>query len=169
MIICDVDNVLADDAWRLPYIRYDIDDLFTRYDYYHKLSLYDTAHNQHLVAVKEDVILLTSMPCIYRPIRERWLRLHGIGYRYLLMRPYDNHEHAVDCKRGLLEKLFEIWPRPYMVSAAYDDRPDVVEMYHEHFGFFAQQVYITEQPDQWNRQKSSRSSTDSNSNTSASG
>jgi len=63
LIICDVDNVLADDAWRRSFIRHNNPDLHARYRDYHMSSVMDNSRNHDLICVRgARVVLLTAMP-----------------------------------------------------------------------------------------------------------
>lgn len=134
-IIVDIDNCIADDAWRIPRINWQKSNPAERYHDYHSLSGFDAAGN---LEIFEDhhaagVILFTARPVAYRALTEEWLRRKGLNYDFLVMRNNNDHRPSVELKRGMLHWLPEVYGVPWSsIVAAYDDRKDVVEMYRKH-------------------------------------
>ena len=136
-VILDLDNCIADDAWRIPRINWQKADPFERYHDYHLLSGFDAVGNEHLLegvrAGRERAIVFTARPVAYQAVTEEWLRRRGVPCARLIMRNNNDHRPSVELKRKMLHWLPELYDVPWSaVSAAYDDRPDVVSMYREH-------------------------------------
>lgn len=131
IIILDIDNCIADDSWRIPQIRWEVEDPFFRYHDYHSLGAFDMAHNHDLyVNNRMDIVILTARPIIYRAATEEWLKRHGVGYEVLMMRDMDDHDPSVKLKQKQLQALFDTQGvKPEHIAAAYDDRPEIVAMY----------------------------------------
>ena len=129
--IIDLDNTISDDEWRLKYIK-DTDDMFIKYDWYHRLSSWDLPYHKAIFKPNRDVPLyiFTSRPTAYCEQTARWLLRWGITYDAMLMRPDDNFESSPVLKARFLDRLFAMEyrtdPRDF---TAYDDREDVIEMY----------------------------------------
>lgn len=135
-VIVDLDNCIADDAWRIPHIRWQKKDLFERYHNYHLLAGWDQCWHQQLIeparARRERLVVFTARPTAYAAITEEWLRRNNVPFAALIMRNNDDHRPSVDLKRAMLGWLEELYDIPLRsVVAAYDDRADVVSMYIE--------------------------------------
>lgn len=126
--IFDLDNCLADDAWRVETIKHECADVFEKYDSYHCLAIMDKLANANkLYAHANDkIIILTARPECYRAMTEKWLLKHWVKYTMLLMRPNDSHEHSAVLKLKLIK---EHGINPEEISCAYDDRQDVIDAY----------------------------------------
>lgn len=150
MIICDIDNVLADDSWRVSAIDHEHIDPMRRFHEYHQLCLHDPFENRHLVRSDgEDdwpVILLTAQPWAYRHLRRNWLWRNKVSHQLVLFRRDDDFRSSVDVKRDMLLDLQTslAYKLKTHVSIAYDDRQDVIDMYREEFGLPAERVAINE-------------------------
>ena len=134
-IIIDLDNCISDDGWRIKRINWLTDDPDERYREYHEAMGRDKLANAHLLNTEQDIIIFTSRPERYRGETERWLIANGVKYFLLFMRPYDNHMSSLQLKELFLDTLGQVPLR------AYDDRPDIVEMYR-HKGIQAEVVKI---------------------------
>lgn len=147
LVILDIDNCIADDHWRLKHIHFGITDNFRRFHDYHSLSSFDKPGNQHLFAKGgasegHDIALFTSRPSIYRAQTNMWMRFRGARYKHLLMRNAGDHRSSVDVKLTQLNWLLAHYDvAKAEIAMAYDDREDVVEMYHQQ-GLNAQVVFI---------------------------
>ncbi len=132
IILCDVDNVLSDDSWRVRFISWHKPDPHERFHGYHSAALLDSAYNLHLLA-RDDarVFLLTSMPEHYAYIREAWLRQYGVRYERVLYRSRNDHRSSVEVKRSMLNQLRDEGVPLRETIAAYDDRQGIVQMYIE--------------------------------------
>lgn len=135
-IILDLDNCIADDAWRIPKINWQKSDPMDRYHDYHSLSAFDDLRNEDiLVGVREGTeaaIIFTARPVQYRAITEEWLRRKEVPFRYLIMRNNNDRRPSLELKRTMLHWLPEVYDVPWnSVVAAYDDRPDIVAMYRK--------------------------------------
>ncbi len=131
VIILDIDNCIADDSWRIPRINWQAEDPLNRYHDYHSLSAFDTAHNHDLyINTRQDIVIFTARPIMYRALTEEWLKRHGVGYQMLMMRDMDDHCPSVELKRKQLMALFNNTDvKAGDIAAAFDDRPDVIAMY----------------------------------------
>lgn len=130
--IFDCDNVLADDAWRIPLIRWNTQAMDLRYHSYHLASAYDAPGNRQLLRTlrSEDVIIFTAMPEQYRTLRQLWFNHNRLGYNRIYMRPATDHSHSAQVKCNMLHKFYrDFGVGPQNVRIAYDDRQDVVDMY----------------------------------------
>lgn len=133
MRIIDLDNCIADDAWRIHDIDWSQTDLTLRYKQYHFLGSEDAIHNTDLVNDRNDLIIMTSRPDIYRDMTKDWLKRKGVSYAHLIMRPLGDHRHSIDLKRTQLGWLPSLYDIPLSeIEDAYDDREDIVAMYIEH-------------------------------------
>lgn len=132
--ILDLDNCIADDAWRIPKIDWTKFNSTERYHDYHLLSGFDDAGNldileQHLDAA---AIIFTARPAAYRALTQEWLKRQNIPYELLFMRHNDDHRHSLELKRAMLLGLPEFYGVDLAsIVVAYDDRADVVEMYRK--------------------------------------
>lgn len=131
VIILDIDNCIADDSWRIPRINWEIEDPFVRYHDYHSLSAFDVAHNHDLfLGFKGDIVIFTARPIIYRPATQEWLKRNGVAHSVLMMRDMDDHRHSVELKKAQLEAMLGNSNLTIdKIKGAFDDRPDVIEMY----------------------------------------
>lgn len=134
-VIVDLDNCIADDAWRIPRINWAKSNPLDRYHDYHSLSGFDQLGNEDILLAPrhERLVILTARPLSYRAITEEWLHRNGVNYWHLLMRNTSDHRSSLELKRTMLGWLQELYNVPLrQVVAAYDDRPDIVEMFREH-------------------------------------
>ena len=133
-VILDLDNCIADDAWRIPRINWQKSSPLERYHEYHSLSGFDRVGNTDLFSEgHHDVIVFTARPVLYSAITHEWLERNGIRAKHVVMRNNDDHRHSVELKRHMLHWLPELYGVPWQeIVAAYDDRPDVIEMYKKH-------------------------------------
>jgi len=134
-IIVDLDNCIADDAWRIPKINWAKSNPMERYHDYHLLSGFDRPGNLEIFNAHPDasVIIFTARPVHYHAVTREWLKRHAIDYEFLVMRNNDDHRPSLELKRMMLHWL----PHAYDVQldwivGAYDDRADVVAMYKQH-------------------------------------
>lgn len=142
-VIIDLDNCIADDAWRIPHIHWQKSNPMERYHDYHSLSAYDQAGNSFLYDnAQGEVIVFTARPVLYAPITHEWLRRNGVNAKHVIMRNNNDHRSSLELKRHMLHWLPELYGVTWSeISAAYDDRPDIVEMYRKH-GIWAHECRI---------------------------
>jgi hypothetical protein len=134
-VIVDLDNCIADDAWRIPRINWQKANPTERYHDYHSLSGFDELRNEEILQDSKGSLILvfTARPVQYRPITEEWLRRRKVPFQHLIMRNNNDHRPSLELKRHMLHWLPEVYGvRWGSITAAYDDRPDVVEMYLKH-------------------------------------
>lgn len=147
--ILDLDNCIADDEWRLHLINADEPDLMKRYHQYQMNSIHDRLHNEHLfkdTASDEEVIIFTSRFVCYRDMAKRWLKQHDVRHDRLLMRPMGCFLNSFELKAKQLVVLQfgHSMMYPPNITAAFDDRTDVVEMYKAAGIANAQRVFIND-------------------------
>lgn len=133
-VILDLDNCIADDAWRIPKINWQKSNPMERYHDYHSLSGFDRVGNVDLFEKHsaEKIIIFTARPVLYSAVTQEWLRRSKIDYEYLVMRNNGDHRHSLELKRTMLGWLPHVYGVDLKeIAAAYDDRPDVVAMYKE--------------------------------------
>lgn len=133
-VILDLDNCIANDAWRIPRINWQKQNPLERYHEYHSLSAYDELGNTDLFAEHHhEVIVFTARPVLYHAITEEWLLRNNVPVKHLIMRNNDDHRSSVELKRHMLHWLPEHYDVPWQeIVAAYDDRQDVVDMYRKY-------------------------------------
>lgn len=134
-IIVDLDNCIANDAWRIPKINWQKSNPMDRYHDYHSLSGYDELGNTEIFAehANAKVLVFTARPVLYHAVTEEWLRRKGVPYECIVMRNNNDHRPSLELKRSMLKWMPELYEVPLeRIVAAYDDRPDVVEMYKTH-------------------------------------
>lgn len=133
--IFDLDNCLSNDGWRIPRIDWSAKSIDERYNAYHLLSGFDVPGNMAAfwkIAGRKDmnVIIATARPERYRPLTEYWLELCEIVPAKIMMRKDNDHSHSAELKRNFIDEIcFEFRIIPEQIEFAFDDRPDVVEMY----------------------------------------
>lgn len=128
-IILDLDNCIANDAWRIPLIRWDKTDLTERYDDYHAASYLDEPGNQHLYrGTGLQCAIFTARSDIYMDQTAEWLTVNGVPWRYLIMRKEGDRLPSPELKSMQLDSFLETHHK-FEIEMAYDDRPDVIAMY----------------------------------------
>jgi hypothetical protein len=100
-IILDLDNCIANDAWRIPKINWQKENPLDRYHDYHSLSGFDELGNGDILTRHElaEIVIFTARPVLYRAVTEEWLRRNGVNYEYLVMRNNNDHCHSLELKR----------------------------------------------------------------------
>ncbi len=142
-VIFDLDNCVSADAWRIKYIRWDQEHPWDRYEPYHRGCGMDSA--EHIELFREVTshaipVFLTGRPLVVRPPTIWWLKSKlGVTDPILIMRNNDDHRPSVKVKKDMLKDLFFNWD--IVPSKAYDDRPEIVQMYRD-AGIEAEQLYI---------------------------
>ena len=134
-VILDLDNCIADDAWRIPKINWQKSNPMERYHDYHSLSGFDRLGNQDILTRHEsdEIIIFTARPVLYSALTQEWLRRNEVNYEYLVMRNNNDHRPSLELKRTMLMWMPDVYGIPLEdIVAAYDDRPDVVEMYRKY-------------------------------------
>jgi hypothetical protein len=142
-ILVDLDNCLADDEWRIPYILWAKTNPFERYHQYHMLGAFDKAKNKEILK-GQDVIVMTARPVHYAAATVEWLRRHHIEYRHLMMRNDRDHRPSHIVKQTMLQALLqnkEYEVELMAIKMAYDDHLGIVEMYRSN-GLKATQLKI---------------------------
>lgn len=131
--ILDLDNCISDDGWRIKNIWWQHGNPL-RYQEYHTLAAYDSFRNAHLVRdaaqQRERIIVMTGRPAMFRASTVEWLRRNGIGFEHILMRNDDDHRPSVDVKKTQLDWLHGLYSvKVSEITSAYDDRPEICDMY----------------------------------------
>lgn len=141
--IFDLDNCLFDDRERIPLIDWSKTG-DERYDAYHAAGHQDAWDNKvvldrHL-RLGHGIIFITARPAKFREQTVRQLleafcidvevvAPHGKAPSFLLMRNNGDRRRSVDVKRSAIASLAEYGVNIGEIVAAYDDHPDIVEMY----------------------------------------
>lgn len=134
VIILDLDNCIADDGWRIPFINWATSDMDERYDIYHKLAPWDKPGPMPVVDIDAyRIAIFTARPVWLRDLTMHWLiELFGRAPEFLLMRNNSDHRPSKFIKREQLSDLIHHHGiAKQQIISAYDDRLDVVEMYRE--------------------------------------
>lgn len=147
MRLIDIDNCVADDGWRIEVIGKTPSaqtprNPNERYHLYHACSIWDEHRNEDLLRTSESIAFLTARPVMFRGITDEWLRrntgLQEKGY-YLLMRNNNDFRGSLPTKRDQVKWLIAHYGVTLAnISAAFDDRPEIVEMYRAEFGITAE-------------------------------
>lgn len=130
----DLDNCLADDEWRIPFIDWSATNPDKRYDPYHMRCGEDVPRNVrmfHALSAAAVPVFCTARPESVRSTTQQWIRGKlGRSMAHpaerLLMRRNGEHLPSVELKRVMAKRLLDAGN---IVVAAFDDRQDVVEMY----------------------------------------
>ena len=128
--IFDLDGCLSNDSHRLVFLP-DAKNVTSDADYdkYNNSCASDKPCNQ-MEWVKAQaglgVVVVTARPEIYREQTSEWISNHLGGNFSLLMRPAGDMRHSPELKIALLEKA---GIEASDITAAYDDRPDVLRAY----------------------------------------
>lgn len=127
--IFDIDNCLADDSRRIPKIRWDLPPTQGRWNEYHADCGRDPAHHVELVKNSLNPVFLTARPVLYHDETVNWLRWnYGIENPTIIMRNKNDMRSSKDLKDAQLTQLMTLYDCDEVIIA-YDDRPEVVEMY----------------------------------------
>lgn len=130
MIIVDLDNCIADDGWRIKDIRWQHADPMRRYHHYHMLSAWDNLGNVDIALSDEPRTIFTARPILMRTITEEWLRRKKVNYTFLIMRNDSDHRPSTEVKKSMLDGLFfHYGVFKSDIRMAFDDRPEIIEMY----------------------------------------
>jgi uncharacterized HAD superfamily protein len=129
-VILDLDNTIADDAWRIPSINWQWSNPTHRYHDYHSLAAFDELGNQDLVwGHGHKLLIFTARPVHYAALTHQWLQRKGVAAEHVIMRNDGDRRSSVQLKATMLDWLHHYDVDLRDVVGAYDDRPDVVEMY----------------------------------------
>ena len=123
--VFDIDGVLADVRHRLHHLEarpQRWERFFTAADRDPLLS--EGAERLRAALAEHDVVYLTGRPERSRRLTERWLRLHGLPTRPLLMREDDDYRPARWMQREALRRLAATRD----IASVLDDDPAVVQV-----------------------------------------
>lgn len=127
IVVFDLDNCLANDAWRMVHINWARTDPDERYATYHSLCHRDEHANKRVfdgVTRFARPVFLTARPESVRQATELWIFDHfGIFQPLVMMRREGDHRPSVELKREMITLL------PSKPMMAFDDRNDVCAMY----------------------------------------
>ncbi len=147
MIILDLDNCISDDGWRwhmiLPHDP--AAHPFARFARYHAHAIWDEAANHIVWRCRQDIIICTARPEEQRRNTERWLNRIGLRPFTVLMRADDDFRSSVNVKRDMAQAIVA---NGRAVERAFDDREDIIKMYHE-MGIQATQLAINQGATEW--------------------
>lgn len=134
VVIFDIDGCISDDSWRLPYIK---DSGSGRFDQYHSMAESDKPLGHGAARLLEHIkyghfiYFMTARPASVEVITISWIKRHfpqikTINWALRMRKASEEGVNSVDLKRSMLRSSMHDAQRAYF---AYDDRPDVVEMY----------------------------------------
>lgn len=130
--ILDLDNCISNDGWRIPKINWDAPTAFRRYHEYQLLAPWDECGNLDLFTGFDGrIVVLTSRPVMYRASTLEWLARHGIKCD-LIMRNDADERPSTLVKESQLRDLWHYGVQLRDVECAFDDRPEICEMYRSH-------------------------------------
>ncbi len=137
--ILDLDGCISDDSYRIPRIKWNEEDPTARYHDYHMLCGFDRPANFDLFKPDptQSILILTARPRMVEGITIEWLRRNEIDWSHLLMRETNEHTHSAELKRRQLLSLPSFGIQLIDIDIAYDDRPEIIEMYRS-FGIRAE-------------------------------
>lgn len=138
-IICDIDNCLADDAWRIPRINWHKHG-DERYEDYHSLGGFDQAVRSSNFSVLplwsgDKIVFMTARPALYHALTTHWLlAIAGVSPGFsLLMRPNGHRGSSPEVKQMQLGWLLDenncYGVAKHDIVMAYDDHQGVVDVY----------------------------------------
>ncbi|USN16396.1 polynucleotide kinase [Luteibacter phage vB_LflM-Pluto] len=148
--VFDIDGCLADDEWRLVHV-IEHDDADQRFEAYHSHGHLDgpltlgKAHYDRIIASGAIPVFITARPAKWRAHTAAWL-VQTLGVDFdsgatLFMRPDGDHLNTVQAKQRALRRFIHefgiVFQQMPNIIGAYDDREDIVEMYHKEFGIKA--------------------------------
>jgi len=128
--VLDLDNCISNDGWRQKLIDHTqpfVDDRYARYHAGCESDVYENGETVRFLQARYEIIIFTARPELMRAKTARWLNRWRVPVAGVLMRPQDNRESSPELKRSMLRSL----PFISRISAAYDDRDDVLKMYQE--------------------------------------
>jgi len=135
MVIFDLDNCLADDQWRLPYIDWSQQNVDLRYQNYHSLCGFDrcaglTDEDRKMLIRHEGYVVFTSRPSWTRAITVEWLaRARLPAPVEICMRQQGDYSPCAELKGRMLVRLIGKLGIPAYAWYGFDDQPAVIEAY----------------------------------------
>lgn len=132
--IFDIDNCIADDAWRVPFIDWTPGlDANQRYDKYHMHCGGDEARNEGALRCSMATgtpVFFTARPEGVRRTTEHWLfQKFGLVSPLVMMRGAAEFTPSVILKARMLDRFVADLGAGDRIRHAYDDRQDIVDMY----------------------------------------
>lgn len=129
-VIFDIDGTLANCNHRRHFVdgTHGKKDFDAFYDAMSQDTINSTIHQMCNMYYMNDwyIIICTGRPEKYRAITEQWLRLYGVFYKELMMRPDDRrYDPDYEVKQDMLAKI----RLEREVHFAVDDRKQVVDMW----------------------------------------
>jgi FMN phosphatase YigB (HAD superfamily) len=126
-VIFDIDGTLADNSHRLHFLKgkKNWELFFSGLE--NDTLIRETAELfKELCATKKyDMLLVSGRPNRYKVKTEKWLRLNGIYYQELFLRGDNDKRPDYIVKQEMLGEI----RKNYSVEFAFDDKPQVVEMW----------------------------------------
>jgi ribonucleotide monophosphatase NagD (HAD superfamily) len=140
-VVWDLDGTLSEHNYRVHFAKKK--DYGTYYSLMHKDE--PIAHSVELVKMYRDkgyaLIMITGRPENYRKVTLEWLSNHGIPHDILLMR---NNGEFISNAMMKLARYNESVKNHFIVKAAFDDDPKVIQMW-EGLGVRTYQLSRTEE------------------------
>lgn len=131
--VFDLDNCIADDAWRIPQIDWTTNDMDKRYEKYHAQCSADEFINREVLIGKQQsgwkIVIMTARPSTVRSDTEAWLAKSGIDHIRLYMREDGIVAGSAELKKGMMQDFLAIEGCEPSNVVAFDDRQDVLDAY----------------------------------------
>jgi phosphoglycolate phosphatase-like HAD superfamily hydrolase len=129
-VIFDLDGTLCDTSAIVHLIEGDDKDFAA----FHAASAGCPAHEDVVAAARQQaelgraVLVVTSREFVWRDVSLDWLVAHGVPYDSLHMRIVGDYRKDVVVKAEILQQIAD---DGYMVLEAWDDAPDVLDLWRE--------------------------------------
>lgn len=136
-VIFDLDNCLADDAWRIKLTDWSQTNPEKRYALYHSACRKDKTNPVSLGVFNRfkdthRIFFFTARPVDVEEETRHWIDCNLTHEYNLIMRNKGDHRPSVQLKREMVASLPEYGVNHNdEVECAYDDREDIVAMYRE--------------------------------------
>lgn len=135
-VIFDLDNCLADDAWRIKLIDWSQTNPGERYALYHSACRKDKTNPVSLGVFNRykdthRLFFFTARPVGVEEETRHWIECNLTHEYNLIMRNNGDHRPSVQLKREMVASLPEYGVKVEDIAHAYDDREDIVAMYRE--------------------------------------
>lgn len=135
VMIFDLDNCLSDDGWRIHLIDRFENDNWQRFYSYHCACVHDEPANLDKILPDTRRAIFTARPAFFHAPTVDWLARAGVHFDWLLMRNNHDTRMSIDVKRtqlGWFTSGEYDGVTIHDIVKAYDDRPEIVAMYHEY-------------------------------------
>ena len=153
IIICDLDNCIADDSWRKRCLPYDFSKNQNQADFddYNNNAKFDCACNlwifEKYKPAEYDFAFFTSRPDKFYLETFAWIKVRlGFTPTWLFMRPQKFNLNEVRLKRMWARQFCEVFGKDKIIKL-FDDNQKVCNVYAEIFGVEKAQCVFCEPPE----------------------